>query len=394
MINRNGFNEGRALMVWWRMKVSHWRWSVALSSVAAALLAAVCSAPVSGAYLGAPPPAEAVSLHAEKPVKVYILLGQSNMVGFGRVDPPETAGTLAYLVENKGMYSHLRDDDGAWVVRDDVWCVKTTVGQRQDWLQPGFGARGNFFGPELQFGHVMGDLHEEPVLIIKASQGNRSLGWDILPPESEQFTFEGRTYAGYGDTPSSWVEGEAREPVDWYAGKQYDDFVRDIHEVLDNLQRFFPGYAGQGYEIAGFAWWQGHKDQNAAHASRYEANLVSLIKHLRQEFEAPEAPFVIATIGFGGWDLEGPGLTVAEAQLAVSGEAGNYPEFAGNVKTVETRGFWRDKEVSPSGQGYHYNHNAETYMEVGNALGKAMAELLADHDEDRAPRASGWEYRD
>ena len=42
---------------------------------------------------------------------------------------------------------------------------------------------------------------------------------------------------------------------------------------------------------------------------------------------------------------------------------------------------WRDKEVSPSGQGHHYNHNAETYMEVGNALGWAMADLLSDKND-------------
>lgn len=112
---------------------------------------------------------------------------------------------------------------------------------------------------------------------------------------------------------------------------------------------------------------------------------MSLIKHLRREFEVPEAPFVIATIGFEGWDLEGPRLTVAEAQLAVCGDTGNYPEFAGNVKTVETRDFWRDASVSPSGQGYHYNHNAETYMEVGDALGEAMAGRLAERDGKRTP---------
>ena len=304
-------------------------------------------------------------------------MGQSNMVGFGRVDPDTTKGTLAYLTKEEKQYSHLLDDAGNWTVRNDVWCVKTTVGQTQDWLKPGFGARGSFIGPELQFGHVMGYIHDEPVLNIKASQGNRSLGWDILPPDSERFTYDGRVYAGSKDTPSSWIEGEPKTPVNWYAGKQYDDFVRDIHEVLDNLPKFFPSYKNQGYEVAGFVWWQGHKDQNPAHGGRYESNMVSLIKHLRKEFEAPKAPFVISTIAFGGWDLAGAGLTVANAQLAVSGDKGKYPEFVGNVKTVEARDFWRDKEVSPSGQGYHYNHNAETYMEVGNSLGWAMADLLS-----------------
>ena len=313
----------------------------------------------------------------DKPVAVFILLGQSNMVGFGRIALPDKKGTLEVLCKEGGKYPHLLDAAGQWTARDDVWCVKTTVGQAQGWLKPGFGARAEFIGPELQFGHVMGDLHEEPVLVIKASQGNRSLGWDILPPGSERFEHGGRVYAGYKDTPDSWVEGEPKKPVNWYAGKQYDDFVKDIHEVLNDLPKFFPSYRKQGYRIAGFAWFQGHKDQNAAHAGRYELNLVNLIKCLRKEFDAPKAPFVIATIAFGGEKLAGHGLTIANAQLAVSGETGKYPEFAGNVKTIDARGFWRDKAVSPNDrQDYHYYHNAETYMEVGNALGLAMAELL------------------
>jgi alpha-galactosidase len=317
----------------------------------------------------------------EVPVKVYILMGQSNMVGFGKVEPETEEGTLAELAKVDKKYPHVIDDDGNWTVRNDVWCVKTTVGQKQNWLQPSFGARNGFIGPEYQFGHVMGHVHDEPVLIIKASQGNRSLGWDILPPGSEQFEFEGRVYAGYKDTPDSWVKGEAKKEVNWYAGKQYDDFVRDIHEVLNDLPKFYPDYKEQGYEIAGFAWWQGHKDQNAAHAGRYEQNMVRLINSLREEFEAPDAPFAIATIAFGGEELKGHGLTVANAQLAVSGESGKYPEFAGNVKTVEARGFWREAEVSPKNQGYHYNHNAETYMEVGNALGWAMADMRLNSEE-------------
>ena len=97
---------------------------------------------------------------------------------------------------------------------------------------------------------------------------------------------------------------------------------------------------------------------------------------LRKEFGAPKAPFVIATIGFGGWKMSGPHKTVATAQLAVSGDKGKYPEFKGNVLTVETRGFWREADVSPRNQGFHYNQNAETYMLVGEALGKGMLKLL------------------
>jgi hypothetical protein len=243
---------------------------------------------------------------------------------------------------------------------------------KNEWLT----VSGRHIGPELQFGHVMGYLHDEPVLILKACIGNRSLGWDLLPPGSERFEFEGRIYAGYKDTPSSWVDGEPKKEVNWYAGRQYDADTGHAKQVLKDLDKYYPTYQGQAYEIAGFVFWQGHKDQNPAHAGRYEQNLVHFIKTLRKDFDAPDAKFVLATIAFGGDKLSGPGLTIAEAQLAVDGDTGKYPEFKGNVAAVDARPFWREKEVSPSGAGYHYNHNAETYIEVGNALGRAMAELL------------------
>lgn len=320
-----------------------------------------------------------------QPVKVFILMGQSNMLGFGRINPVDTKGTLSYLVKKEKKYPFLIDDAGNWTVRKDVRNVHVmdkrgggltnfTVFRdvKNEWLT----VKGRHIGPELAFGHIMGHFHDEPVLILKACIGNRSLGWDLLPPGSKRFKFGGRTYAGYKDTPSSWVEGQPKKAVNWYAGRQYDADTAHAKEVLKNLKKYYPGYRGQGYEVAGFVWWQGHKDQNPAHASRYEQNLVHLIKTLRKDFNAPKAKFVLATIAFNGKDLKGPGLTIAKAQLAVSGETGKYPEFKGNVKTIDARPFWRDKSVSPSRAGYHYNHNAETHMEVGSALGWAMVELL------------------
>ena len=51
-------------------------------------------------------------------------------------------------------------------------------------------------------------------------------------------------------------------------------------------------------------------------------------------------------------------------------------QFKGNVRTIEARPLWRESDVSPNNRGYHYNHNAETYMDIGEAMGRAMAELL------------------
>jgi alpha-galactosidase len=143
--------------------------------------------------------------------------------------------------------------------------------------------------------------------------------------------------------------------------------------ALNDLARIYPGYQGQGYEIAGFVWWQGHKDQNAVHAAHYEENLARLIPSLRRDYGAPDAKFVLAT-GCGNPGREGFGLQIAEAQLAI-GDTKRHPQFAGNVSAVDVRDLWREADVSPKNQGYHYNRNAETYLEVGLRLGKAMADL-------------------
>ena len=310
----------------------------------------------------------------KKPVKVFILMGQSNMVGMGDIEPETKRGTLAYLTKKERKYPWLIDDAGKWTVRKDVYYYDART--KKGSLLSAISNNGKSIGPELGFGYVMGHVLDEPVLILKSCIGNRSLGWDLLPPGSERYTVDGRTYAGYKDTPDSWIEGQPKKQVDWYAGKQYDDDMAHAKAALEILDKIYPDYQGQGYEIAGFVWWQGHKDQNAVHASRYEQNLVRLIQTLRKDYNAPKAKFVLATIAFGGWKLAGPGKTIAEVQLAV-GDPRRHPEFAGNVKTVEARDFWRDAAVSPNPrQGYHYNRNAETYMEVGNALGWAMAELL------------------
>ena len=61
-----------------------------------------------------------------------------------------------------------------------------------------------------------------------------------------------------------------------------------------------------------------------------------------------------------------------DAMFAVDGKSGKYPEFKGNVASVYTH------PLSKGGSsGGHYGGNAETYMNVGEAMGKAMAKLLA-----------------
>ncbi len=287
-------------------------------------------------------------------------------------------GDLGYVVDALGRFRYLRNDDGSWVKRPDVILNDAYLGKGQS-SPLSVEACGPTFGPELGFGFVMGTFHDEPVLVIKADIGNRSLGWDILPPGTSRYTFEvdGKEIVcpGYGENERTIAEGGKPRADEWYAGKQYDDYTAAVRAVLDNFGERYPEYAKQGYEVAGFAWWQGHKDGgNPAHVAHYEQNLVNLIKAWRKEFDAPNAKWVIATVGFHGAEMPEHYVKVAEAQLAVA-DPKRHPELAGTVKTIDTRPFWREPNISPKNQDYHYNHNAETYMLCGDALGRAMVEL-------------------
>jgi alpha-galactosidase len=312
----------------------------------------------------------------QKKLKVFLLMGQSNLVGMGDLRPEDTPGTLAHLTETEKKFPFLVDQAGNWTTQRTVYYYDARE-QHGAWLSA-TANNGKTIGPELGFGFVMGQVLDEPVLLIKSCIGNRSLGWDLLPPGSKRFVADAKTYAGYHDTPASWIEGQPKQPANWYAGKQYDIELANTKAALADLAKIFPGYRGQGYELASFVWFQGHKDQGSKiYAERYETNLVNLIKSLRHDYAVPDAKFVLAT-GCGNPGREGLGLKVAEAQLAAA-DSRLHPEFAGNVRCVDVREFWPRADRSPNPkQDYHYFHNAEVYLNIGLSLGWAMADLLAE----------------
>ncbi len=168
------------------------------------------------------------------------------------------------------------------------------------------------------------------------------------------------------------IEGKGTEPKGsgWYAGKQYDDDTANAKAALADIDRTYPG--AKKYEVAGFVFWQGEKDGGSpVHSARYEKNLVQFIKQLRKDFDAPNAKFVVATLGEAKKGGGGNGGMVLDAHLAVDGKTGKHSEFTGNVATVYSN------PLSNGGSGTgHYNGDAGTYVNVGEAMGKAMVDLL------------------
>lgn len=289
-------------------------------------------------------------LAADEPVKVFILAGQSNMEGHGffKADPKRNGGkgSLEQVAKDPATadkFKHLLDKNGEWVVRDDVWVHYL---ERKGKLTVGFGVGKDCIGPELGFGNVIGDAFDEPVLLVKLAWGGKSLAKDFRPPS-----------AG----------GEV--------GPYYTEVVKRTKELMIDFKNQFPEFGDRGHELAGFGWHQGWNDRiNQAFVEEYESNMAHFIRDIRKELGVPKLPFVIAETGMGGLaEKNQRALALMKAQAAVA----EHEEFRGNVAFVGTRAFWRDKDVSPSKQDYHWNSSGETYYLIGDAMGQAMKKLCS-----------------
>jgi len=325
-----------------------------------------------------------------KPVQVFLIMGQSNTLEMGNVtgDKP---GALEKTMKEEGLYPFLVDDAGNWTTRQDVRNVSVMMKKdnmnvyRNEWLSVIDGKSGKpkgKIGIEIGIGNALGNAIDAPVMLLKSSIGNRGLGWDLLPPGSERYEYqmpdpktkEMKTYIfpGYKDEVrhASWEKGTTPEPPthNWYAGKQWDDDITNAKKVLASFSEYYPG--ATKYEVAGFIWWQGDKDRyNEGHAARYGKNLHTLFDALRKEFNAPNAKFVLATLGQTSNDsASGNEKLIFEGMQAFASD----PALKGKVALV-----YSYPMVSPPGaSNAHYGGSAKTYMNVGLSLGQAMADLL------------------
>ena len=304
---------------------------------------------------------------ATKPVHVFILAGQSNMEGAGQVkaDPQRNGGkgSLEFLVKDAATakrFAPLVDSAGQWRTRDDAWISYL---DREGPLTVGFGARKDeTIGPELGFGWVMGDALDAPVLLIKCAWGGKSLAVDFRPPSA------GKPPYSLGEKGDAAI---AADPA--ILSKYYREMLALTKAALAQIKDLVPGSDGR-YVLAGFGWHQGWNDRiNDKFNAEYESNMAHFIRDIRKDLGAPALPFVIAETGMNGPEETHPrALSLMKAQAAVA----ERQEFKGNVAFVGTRAFWRPKEQSPNGQGYHWNSNAETYYLIGEAMGDAMKRLL------------------
>ena len=308
-------------------------------------------------------------------LKVFILAGQSNMVGKGQTetgrDPNNVAmtnlvgglGSLRNMLnKNPDKYGYLADPGNltpqgnpGWLKRSDCWVTYTGEPAdpgRTGMLDANFGNTGGqgLIGPEYGFGLVAASQFADPVMLIKIAWGGKSLAVDFRPPGAVT------------------ARGGAVGPF-------YTSMVARVNQVLADLPTYYPGYTGGGYEISGFGWHQGFNDRiNATYTAEYEANMTDLIKDLRTQFSVPNLPVVIGETGMGNAPT-GPGSLI-EAQRNVADPV-KHPEFTGTVFTVKTTQFDYGTLLGTSSEGFHWNWSGESYFNIGESMGKAMMALMA-----------------
>ena len=363
------------------------------------------------------------------PLRVYILAGQSNMQGsahkktFAAIgDDPKTASLLEEIL----------DADGEPVEAHNGWVVcRTNRGGEQVILdgkvKVGYGFDDERIGPEYGFGLYMDRSLEEPVLIIKAAWGGKSLAIDFRPPGAGPYL------------PSEVEKEKGRVPTQEATGYYYRQMIAFIKETLKDgasIRKVVPEYQeSEGYELSGFVWFQGWNDMcNRHHISQYTDNMIHFIVDVRRELESPKLPFIVGVLGVYGTDPESrrfdkglPVTTFRKTQFEAVEDFDSKVEakYRGNVISVDSGPFyelglsdiywkrrmtgeWKrrlergemiredyqkkcakynfgDGEMTPEEQAtwercssnteYHYLGSGKTFVRFGKALAEAMLEV-------------------
>ncbi|OYV07462.1 MAG: hypothetical protein CFE26_00890 [Verrucomicrobiales bacterium VVV1] len=296
-----------------------------------------------------------------KPLQVYILAGQSNMQGHARISTFEHIGMDP---ATKPMLEEMIGKDGKPKVCERVWissigCAGNDTQEQTGKLTAGFGAATDKIGPEFTFGLYMRKFTDAPILLIKTSWGGKSLHTDFRPPGAGPYVFSEEQRAAFQKKGKPILELAAEKEKE--TGVYYRLMVEHVKKVLGDIKRVVPDYdAAQGYELAGFAWFQGWNDlvDGGTYPQRdkpggydaYSSAMAHFIRDVRRDLNAPKLPFVIGVLGVGGpTSLYGPAeqrykSTHQNFRDAMAAPV-KLPEFQGNVAAVLAEKYW-DLELS------------------------------------------------
>jgi hypothetical protein len=248
-------------------------------------------------------------------------------------------------------------------------------------LTVGFGGSADKIGPELGFGMSLAEKIDAPILLIKTSWGGKSLHYNFRPPSAGPYVLSEKEAAS-----------DKAAQIKQDAGLNYRMMTEQVKTVLSDLKSHHPAYdENSGYDLAGFVWFQGFNDQfSDAFRDNYRENMVTFVKDVRKEYSAPGMPFVIGVMGTGITAEK-----VGENAVSVGQrDAAKTPEFKGNVASVESyevydlsalkvfQKGWQNHFAEwcavGSDRPYHYLGSGKFFVRFGDALATSMATLIEE----------------
>lgn len=301
---------------------------------------------------------------APKKLKVFILAGQSNMEG------PANLSTFDYIGDDPAtapLLKMMRGGDGTPTVCDGAWISYLTGANDNNFalhgkLTAGYGSLwgqnpdkpGDKIGPEFTFGLHMDAAFGEPVLIIKAAWGGKSLNTDFRSPSAGPYQLSDFQKENY---PKQEGHGIPKDFEQWKiekkqaTGHYYRLMMEHVKKTLADPKSVVPDYdPAAGYELCGFVWLQGFNDMVDSHFydkhgkpdrfAAYSELLGHFIRDVRKDLAAPSMPFVIGVMGVGGLKDQSDSMLAFRRAMAAPA---SLPEFQGNVLAVETAPFWSDE---------------------------------------------------
>lgn len=349
--------------------------------------------PVAISFFAAMSFALAGSAQAGDAVKTFILVGQSNMQGKGSVF------TMNHMIKDprtQATFAELHDGQGNYKTRDDVFI---NFLEKNGKLTIGYGSSADWIGPELGFGWAVGDAIDEPVLIIKAAYGGRSLFRDFRSPSAgfpSDDVLQEELENAQNRTKQNNERRDRNDPIPTMEdvkkryGFAYRDMMGEIRNVRENYDTLFPELKGKKLEIAGFVWFQGWNDMiNSQFTAAYTENMKHFINDVRKDVGEPDMPFVIGQLGVGG-PYEGDDKSKDKKEVFKANQAA-AAEGLENVGVVKTDQYWDPVAAEKlkrwredidewrkygNDHGYHYMGSPLIVYRIGKAFGAKMLEMI------------------
>lgn len=281
---------------------------------------------------------------SKEKLKVFILAGQSNAVGYNHIK--ELRGSGSFLTENSGILEKILFWPGS----------NARPGYTNCWtkLQPGLSGislkepyKEGAFGPEIGFALSLQQvLPGEKIAIIKYAEGGTGIA------RSRDYNDYIPTLKDFDDKGLNWYPNSNGEA----GGLLYRNLINNIRNALADLKR-----QGVKYEIGGFIWMQGEHEAGISKKMAHDyGKLLTLFREsVRQELHLKKLPFIVGEINSHTW---------AFADIARKGQAEACKDDP-NTLLVKTT------DLSRGSIGGAAHFDADGMLILGNRFAHGMLTL-------------------